>query len=247
MYLHILFPWPVSSGDSRMNNSSNLDLLFKVAFPICPFSFSLLWVLCSWLMNSWILCSDSLYCQVCEATCDLNSTHVRFALFPAVCIVQKELWYEVCLSAKSTAFYQLQMPTHPPARGWFCLSAVSVLWFFWGVNPALVSAVVHPVMFPDQFSSSLGAVNQVSSFHCEWWCVLGSVETLTNASVRAAPFTAFPDGSLGLVCVLDECSASSFLANIASTHWRLHLDLISPGYWWGWCESQWQSSGEAQT
>lgn len=176
-------------------------------------------------MNSWILCPDYLYCQVCEATCGLNMTSEKFALFPAMCILHKELCMQFALLPWAQPFVNHKFPpTQLPMAGSVSVLCVPVI-FLRGKPYHCLSCTTHPMMFPDQFSSSLWVVNQASSTESVVWTI-GSVETLTNA----APFTTFPGGSLGSVCVLDKCSASSSLTNITSAHWILHLDLISPGY-----------------
>lgn len=124
---YILFLWPISFGNSRLNNSSNLDLLFKVVFSLCPLSLSLLWLLCSWLMNSGVVCPDHFYCKMCETTCDLSSTSVRFALLPAVCIVQKELCMRFAFLPRAQPFISYKCPpTQLPST--CSVSAVGVCW-----------------------------------------------------------------------------------------------------------------------
>lgn len=128
MYLYILFLWPLSFGNSRLNNSSNLNLLFKVVFSLCPFSLSFSPLGALQLVNEFFnfvsrlfilqnvwshLWSQQHKCEVCTVSCCVHSSEGAL--------------YEVCFSAKSTTFYQLQMPTHTAAGDWFCLTSVCVL------------------------------------------------------------------------------------------------------------------------
>lgn len=92
---------------------------------------------------------------MCAATCDLNSTSVRFALSPAVCVVQKELCMRFAFLPRAQPFTSYKCPpTQLPVAGSVSLLCVC-WWFCLGVNPVLVSAAKHPMMFSDQFSRSL--------------------------------------------------------------------------------------------
>lgn len=101
------------------------------------------------LQNVWNhLWSQQHKCEVCTIACCVHSSEGAL--------------YEVCLPAKSTTFYQLQMPTHTTAQHMFCLSCGCVLVIFLRGKPCTCLSCSTPVVFSDQFSGSLGAVNQAS-------------------------------------------------------------------------------------
>lgn len=222
MCLYILLLRPVSFGASRLNNFSDLDLLFNVAF---PFSLSLLWVPLQ-LANEFLNFVSRLF--ILQKVCNhlWSQQHRCEACTISSCVQSSEGGFPFCQEHTLLSATDV----HPHNCPWRGLSRFCVLVVFLRGKACPCLSCSTPCDVSNWVPKfTLGC--KAGPFHCECAvCTPGSVETLTSASIQAAPLTAFPDGSLGLLCVLDKCSASSFLTSITSTHWGLHLDLISPGY-----------------